>query len=67
MISRTEEHRVGEHENSIDAFQAVYHRWHEGDLDARLSGGESGREVTLSTTSGSFQRLRGGLGARWEL
>jgi broad specificity phosphatase PhoE len=30
---------------AIEEFKAVYHRWHEGDLDARLTGGESGREV----------------------
>ncbi|HKV21357.1 MAG TPA: histidine phosphatase family protein [Mycobacterium sp.] len=30
---------------AIEEFQAVYHRWHQGDLDARLAGGESGREV----------------------
>lgn len=32
-------------DEAIEAFQAVYHRWHEGDLDARLPGGESGIEV----------------------
>jgi broad specificity phosphatase PhoE len=32
-------------EPAIEEFKAVYHRWHEGDLDARLSGGESGRDV----------------------
>lgn len=32
-------------DDAIDAFKAMYHRWHEGDLDARLPGGESGREV----------------------
>lgn len=30
---------------AIEEFHAVYHRWHKGDLDARLAGGESGREV----------------------
>ena len=30
---------------AIEEFQAVYHRWHQGDLDAQLPGGESGREV----------------------
>jgi probable phosphoglycerate mutase len=30
---------------AIEEFRAVYHRWHEGDLEARLPGGESGREV----------------------
>jgi probable phosphoglycerate mutase len=31
--------------DAIEEFKTVYHRWHEGDLDARLSGGESGHEV----------------------
>lgn len=44
------EAQVGELEDrndddAIDAFKAVYHRWHQGDLAARLPGGESGREV----------------------
>ncbi|MDX1882345.1 histidine phosphatase family protein [Mycolicibacterium sp. 120270] len=44
------EAQVGELEDrnddaAIEEFQAVYHRWHKGDLDARLAGGESGREV----------------------
>ncbi len=30
---------------AIEEFKAVYHRWHEGDLGARLPGGESGHEV----------------------
>ncbi|HEX3283818.1 MAG TPA: histidine phosphatase family protein [Mycobacterium sp.] len=30
---------------AIEQFKTVYHRWHDGDLDARLPGGESGREV----------------------
>lgn len=32
-------------DDAIEQFKAVYHRWHQGELDARLSGGESGREV----------------------
>jgi probable phosphoglycerate mutase len=32
-------------DTAIEEFQTVYHRWHDGDLDARLAGGESGREV----------------------
>lgn len=32
-------------DEAIEEFHAVYHRWHRGDLDARLAGGESGREV----------------------
>jgi broad specificity phosphatase PhoE len=32
-------------EEAIEEFKAVYHRWHQGDLDARLAGGESGRDV----------------------
>ncbi len=44
------EAQVGELEDrnddaAIEEFKAVYHRWHGGDLDARLPGGESGREV----------------------
>ena len=44
------EAQVGELEDrnddaAIEEFKAVYHRWHEGDLNARLPGGESGREV----------------------
>ena len=44
------EAQVGELEDrnddaAIEEFKAVYHRWHEGDLGARLPGGESGREV----------------------
>jgi probable phosphoglycerate mutase len=32
-------------DDAIEEFKTVYHRWHKGELDARLSGGESGREV----------------------
>jgi broad specificity phosphatase PhoE len=32
-------------EPSIDLFHAVYTRWLEGDLDERVPGGETGREV----------------------
>ncbi len=44
------EAQVGELEDrsddeAIEEFKTVYHRWHEGDLHARLPGGESGREV----------------------
>jgi len=44
------EAQVGELEDrnddpAIEQFRAVYQRWHEGELDARLPGGESGREV----------------------
>lgn len=44
------EAQVGELEDrnddaAIEEFKAVYHRWHKGDLSARLPGGESGREV----------------------
>jgi broad specificity phosphatase PhoE len=44
------EAQVGELEDrndeaAIEEFTAVYHKWHQGDLDARLAGGESGREV----------------------
>ncbi len=44
------EAQVGELEDrnddaAIEEFKSVYHRWHGGDLDARLPGGESGREV----------------------
>ena len=44
------EAQVGELEDrndddAIDEFKAVYHRWHQGDLDARLPAGESGRDV----------------------
>lgn len=44
------EAQVGELEDRTDdaaiaEFNTVYQRWHEGDLDARLPAGESGREV----------------------
>lgn len=32
-------------DDAIAAFNAVYQRWHEGDLDAAMPGGESGRQV----------------------
>lgn len=32
-------------DDAIAAFNAVYQRWHEGDLDTALPGGESGRDV----------------------
>lgn len=32
-------------DEAIAAFNAVYQRWHTGDLDAAMPGGESGREV----------------------
>jgi broad specificity phosphatase PhoE len=44
------EAQVGELEDrnddaAIEEFKTTYHRWHKGDLDARLAGGESGRDV----------------------
>jgi probable phosphoglycerate mutase len=49
-IEGIHEAQVGELEDrdddaAIADFQTVYHRWHRGDLDARLPGGESGRDV----------------------
>ena len=32
-------------DEAIAAFNTVYQRWHQGDLDAAMPGGESGREV----------------------
>lgn len=32
-------------DEAIAAFNTVYQRWHEGDLDAAMPGGESGRQV----------------------
>ena len=32
-------------DDAITHFKAVYQRWHEGDLDLAMPGGESGREV----------------------
>lgn len=32
-------------DDAIAEFNAVYQRWHEGDLDAAMPGGESGRQV----------------------
>ena len=31
--------------NSHETFKQIYHRWHEGDLRARVPGGESGADV----------------------
>ena len=50
LLDDIHEAQVGDLEDrnddaAIEEFRAVYHRWHEGDLDARLPGGESGREV----------------------
>jgi len=32
-------------DDAINRFRAVYQRWHEGDLDQAMPGGETGREV----------------------
>ena len=32
-------------DEAIATFNAIYQRWHEGDLDAAMPGGESGRQV----------------------
>jgi probable phosphoglycerate mutase len=42
--------QVGDLENrnddtAVDAFEATYRRWHRGDLDVPMPGGESGRQV----------------------
>jgi probable phosphoglycerate mutase len=42
--------QVGELENrsddtAVDEFNAIYERWHHGELDLRLPGGETGNEV----------------------
>lgn len=42
--------QVGELENrsddeAVEHFNAIYQRWHEGDLDVALPGGETGRQV----------------------
>ncbi|MCV7430033.1 histidine phosphatase family protein [Mycolicibacterium bacteremicum] len=42
--------QVGDLENrndqaAIDEFEAVYRRWHEGELDVPVPGGETGRQV----------------------
>ena len=41
---------MGELENrnddaAIEQFNTIYQRWHEGDLDLRLPGGETGPQV----------------------
>ncbi|MFC9893163.1 histidine phosphatase family protein [Nocardia sp. NPDC127579] len=50
VLEGVHEVQVGELEGrsdreSHDAFLAVYHAWHEGDLTRRVPGGESGHEV----------------------
>lgn len=49
-VSGIHEVQAGELEDRTDddaiaAFSTVYQRWHEGDLDAGMPGGESGRQV----------------------
>ncbi|GGF90594.1 phosphoglycerate mutase [Rhodococcoides trifolii] len=50
VVDGLQETYVGEFEDRTDdeaheAFQNVYRRWLDGDVDARLSGGESARDV----------------------